>query len=45
MARDNLVRLDEKNRAILHDRVKSGQVYEISVDENGTVTLTLKEDE
>lgn len=44
MASDNLVRLDPKNRAILHNRVEVGQVYNIEVDENGVVTLTLKEE-
>lgn len=44
MASDNIVRLDPKNRAILHNRVEVGQVYNIDVNENGVVTLTLKED-
>lgn len=45
MRTDTLVRLDFKNRAILHDRVIVGQVYSIHVDADGVVTLTLKKEE
>lgn len=45
MRNDTLVRLDFKNRAILHDRVVVGQVYSIQVDEDGVVTLRLKDEQ